>query len=277
MADKHKNKWTVAIRPTKGGRFRKITKIIGLNGAGFSVLSPYHSAKQGIVLKQAVVPEMHQKAGKTTIPWSQVAAFTADDRVKLTYHPDGFVQFSGENPHRIISGRDPHTGEPKGMGIMARPFSNPSQSGPSVGISAWGLQEFEPAEKTDTLITFEPEDFYYRLDRPSDANNWYLAIYVFPTKAVPPVRYDGEQSFMDFALTFPGIAGVPGTIVRLKTIRLEKDDQHDSRTNEVDSHAGRGFACCQCGKAAGRTKPRGAARSGGSTRSKNRCLHDDEY
>ena len=95
--------------------------------------------------------------------WTDCAGFTTENRAKLSYHADGFAQFSSENPGTIISGRDPNTGEPKGLGIMARPFSNPGTSGPSVGISVWGLEDFEEADQEEKLIVFEPSDFYYRL------------------------------------------------------------------------------------------------------------------
>jgi hypothetical protein len=39
MASKSDRRWTVAIRPRTGEVLRKITKIIGLKGDGFSVLT----------------------------------------------------------------------------------------------------------------------------------------------------------------------------------------------------------------------------------------------
>jgi hypothetical protein len=40
---------------------------------------------------------------------------------------------------------------------------------------------------------------------------------------VPPVRFDGDQAKMEFALTCPPTAGVVGSIVTLKMIRLEAE------------------------------------------------------
>ena len=153
--------------------------------------------------------------------WTHCAGFTAENRTKLSYHVDGFAQFSSENQGRIISGRDPNTGEPKGLGIMTRPFSNPITSGPSVGIGVWGLEDFEETDQDEKLIVFEPPDFYYRLWGPDETNLWQLGIYVF--NGVPPVRFDGNQAKMDFALTYPPTAGVVGSIVTLKMIRLEAE------------------------------------------------------
>lgn len=216
-------KWTVAIRPSAGKPLYKITKIISLNGVGFSVLTPYHNAHSGFLFKQVINPQVMLKAGEHHVKWTDCAGFTAENRAKLTYHVDGFAQFSSENQGTIISGRDPHTGEPKGLGVMARPFSNPSSTGPSIGISVWGLGDFELAETKEKLITFEPTDFYYRKWKPDETNMWHLGIYVFPVDSVPPVRFEGDQAVMEFALTFPSTAGVVGSIVKLKTIRLEAE------------------------------------------------------
>jgi hypothetical protein len=166
------------------------------------------------------------RPGEHLLKRTECAGFTADNRTKLSYHVDGFVQFSSENQGTIISGRDPNTGEPKGLGLMARPLSDPSLSGPSVGISVWGLEDFEKADQKEKLIVFEPSDFYYRLWRPDETNLWQLGIYVFPVNAVPPVRYDGDQARLDFALRFPITAGVVGSIVTLKTVRLEAEKVH---------------------------------------------------
>ena len=53
------------------------------------------------------------------------------------------------------------------------------------------------------------------------AGNPSIGIYLF--KGVPPVRFDGNQAKMDFALTYPLTAGVVGSIVTLKMIRLEAE------------------------------------------------------
>lgn len=80
----------------------------------------------------------------------------------MSFHPDGFVQFSGENAARILSGRDTG-GEPKGLGVMFNPLFNPIRSGPTFGVSAWGLEEFDELEPSrDHVITFSQEEMYFR-------------------------------------------------------------------------------------------------------------------
>jgi hypothetical protein len=219
MGKKSDRKWTIAIRPAVDSELRKITKIIGLNGDGFSVLAPYHKARSGFLYKHLMDL---QTLGARHIYWNECVGFTAEDRAKLTYHVDGFAQFSSENPGKIISGRNPKTGEPKGLGLLARPFTTPSVSGPSVGITVWGIEEFETAKDDEQLLIFEPHDFYYRNCTPNSANTWHLAIYVFAVGAIPPLRFQGEQAVMEFALN-PISAGVQGSMVELKTIHLEAE------------------------------------------------------
>jgi hypothetical protein len=222
MAKKSERKWTVAIRPQTGETLRKITKIIGLNGDGFSVLTPYHRARSGFLFKHLMDL---QAGGIRKIPLDACVGFTAEDRVKLTYHLDGFAQFSGENRGKIISGRDPKTREAKGLGLLTHPLRTPIVSGSSVGVTAWGIEEFETAEEGEELIIFEPSEFYYRMSTPKDANVWHLSIYAFPVDAVPPVRFEGGQAVMQFGLNRFS-AGVPGSIVELKTIYLKEERVH---------------------------------------------------
>ncbi|HXY13351.1 MAG TPA: hypothetical protein VEI26_02505 [Terriglobales bacterium] len=220
MGKKSTHKWKIAIRPTEGQEARKITKIIGLNGDGFSVVTPYHKARSGFLFKHLMDL---QTLGVRRIPWEECVGFTADDRAKLSYHVDGFTQFSSENPGKIISGRDEKTGEPKGLGILVRSLKTPSVSGPSVGITVWGIEEFELLGTDENAIIFQPSDCYYRKSSPENANCWHLAIYAFAAGCVPPVRFRGKDAVMEFT-PHPISGGIAGSVVELKTIYLEKEE-----------------------------------------------------
>ena len=125
---------TIAVQG-EDGVIRKITKVIPYSDGGFAVHVPYHKAQIGWLLK---MPVDYKILGTTTIPVSECAEYSAGDRVKLSYHPSGFVQFSGEGPGKITSGLDPSTGEAKGLGIKTNPLSSPIMTGPTFGITAWG-------------------------------------------------------------------------------------------------------------------------------------------
>jgi hypothetical protein len=147
--------------------------------------------------------------------------FTAQDRVKLSYHSDGFVQFSSEIAGRIVSGRDPSTGQPKGLGLFTNPLKKPSWSGPSVGITIWGIDEFDETDEVDEAIIFEPNDWYYRGCTPGEANGWQLAIYPFPINVTPPVRYHEGRALLDVASL--GLGGFLSPVVQMQVIHLRQE------------------------------------------------------
>ena len=215
-------KWTIAIRPASGEAAHKITKVIGLSGTGFSVLTPYHKSKSGFLYKHRInlLP-----LGVSFFNWDECVGFTVEDRVKLTYHIDGFAQFSSEIQGKIISGRDPKTGEPKGLGIYARTLKSPPVSGPSVGVQVWGIEDFDKADEEEDLIVFEPSDVYYRNSTPLTANSWALGIYAFPIGTVPPLQFEGDKGVMLYQ-PHPITAGVPGAVIKMKTIHLAAEKMY---------------------------------------------------
>lgn len=182
---------------------RKLTKIVGYGAQGFAVVTPYHLARSGFVGK---VPRDYSKVGRTWVPHQDIVGFTAESRVKLSYHPDGFVQFSGEVQGTVISGRDPQSGEPKGIGLMSNPLTSPIRSGPTFGITAWGLQDFAAldAPQSDDVVLFGPDDMYFRGTTPAEANALWLEVLAFPKRYWAGVRQRGRDyvltmAFKDFA------------------------------------------------------------------------------
>lgn len=211
--------YTIAIRPNINQVARKITKIIGLKGDGFSVLTPYHKSGSGFLFKAPADPAV---VGKQVIPIDQCIGFTVDARAKLTYHTDGFAQFSSEKKGEIISGRDPVTKEPKGLGLITLPLTTPIWTGASVGITVWGLHDFEPLGNPDkSTLIFEPHHFHYRACSPIDANGWHLEIYAFPKDVVLPCRWDAGHLLVDVAIE--PLWGQLVSIKRLSIIRLSKE------------------------------------------------------
>jgi hypothetical protein len=186
--------WTIAIRPIVGAEARKITKIVSLKDGGFAVLTPYHHANKGFLAK---LP-MPKGGGPHFRRWEEGFTFTAESRVKLSYHADGFAQFSGEDNNKIISGIDPATSNPKGLGIRSNPLSTPTSSGPVVGITVWGLDDYPTVSKVPSgTVIIEPNECYYRGCTPPEADGWVLAIHVFPNDRNPlPVRFRDNTPFM---------------------------------------------------------------------------------
>ncbi len=175
---------TIAIEHQ--GTLRKITKIAPYGGGGFAVLVPYHDARRGHLLKYS--PDHSKRDLK--LPLDEATEYSAEDRVKLSLHPDGFVQFSGENPGKIVSGRDPGTGEPRGLGVMSRPLSAPVNTGPTLAIVVWGLSEFEPLDSASrhNAIVFSEDDYYYRRCSPDTWNGYVIEGFVLENQYWGAVR-----------------------------------------------------------------------------------------
>src|SRR6202034_2676981 len=146
------------------------------------------------------VSVQRSKGSRQTIPWDETTFFSASERVKLSYHKDGFCQFSGERPGTITSGIDPSTELPKGVGIKSKPLSDPVLSGPSVGIAAWGLQDFEELTGSTASIIFEPEDAYYHEGTPSTSNTYMLEGLVLSTAHWTGVRRRGSDLILTLAI-----------------------------------------------------------------------------
>ena len=174
------------------GTLRKITKIVPYKSGGFAVLAPYHKARKGYLLKHPVdYSKRHMKVTR-----DEAVEYSAEDRVKLSLHPDRFVQFSGENPGRIISGRDPNTGEPRGLGIMSHPLSTPINTGPTFGCVAWGAADFAALNGTGKrgVIAFIEEDYYYRGCTPDTWNGYVIEGFVLEERYWGP-RAGVERSW----------------------------------------------------------------------------------
>lgn len=149
----------VILDTTETARAVKVMQIQPYAGGGFAVLAPYHVERQGFLIKH----EVDYTSKEMLIPRSEWIEYSADDRVKLSFHPDGFVQFSGENPRRILSGRDEATGEPKGLGlVMQHPLYEPITTGPTFGMVVWGLSDFAAAKPEDYQggLVFSDRDFH---------------------------------------------------------------------------------------------------------------------
>lgn len=184
------------IRPTVGAEPRKITKIVSLKDGGFSILTPYHQAKRGFLAK---LP-MPKGVGPHSRRWSDGVTFTAENRVKLSYHVDGFAQFSGESSGKIISGIDQTTGKPKGLGVHSNPLLTPTWSGAVAAITVFGIDDYlRTTDETRGTVIFEPDECYYRECSPHEADGWILTIHTFPRNPPLPIRFRNNFPFLQVA------------------------------------------------------------------------------
>jgi hypothetical protein len=205
----------VLVRTTPNGPYHKLTKIVPYADGGFAVLVPYHKERCGWLAKMPV------DYNKTAFPVANAECvnYSAEDRVKLSYHADGFVQFSSETPGKITSGRDPITGEPKGLGLITQPISDPIRTGPTIVVVAWPLADFEvePAPR-ETDIRFDAHEMYYRHCTPEMANAVMLEGFVFHKILWSGVRRN-EKGEYHVSITHSG-SPAPGTVMDWKLVRL---------------------------------------------------------
>ncbi len=145
-------KYTVLYE--KGGECYKLCKIIYGPDGSYYVTSPYHPSTEAVLGVQTVnyaLSEMTFSAEET------IDTASADDderRLKLSHHPDGFVQFSGQG---ITSGKD-SAGNIRGIGVMSWPLDEPVP-GPAFSLSMSGLEQFQRASKIkDTPLLFTDQE-----------------------------------------------------------------------------------------------------------------------
>src|SRR4051794_10977746 len=116
--------WTIVV-DAFGGRY-KIAKVWFGSDGSYYVSCPYHGHATAHLFRCAV----NYARQEQLIAFSEMAdsAGLDDERrgLKLSHHPDGFIQFSGEG---VLSGREPD-GSPKGVGVVSWPLDNPA-TGPS--------------------------------------------------------------------------------------------------------------------------------------------------
>jgi hypothetical protein len=188
-------KRTTVVAAEFGPTPRRLCKVIPLSDGGFSITAPYHNAQSGSLFKAPRIRE----PGTSYVPFSELVPFMASDRVKLSYHADGFVQFSGEDSRKIRSGIE--NGVPKGLGLKTNPLNRPVQSGPSIGCMIWGYDHFAPwvRRADEAALLFGPGDFYSEPSGSEDRQDCCaLSFFVFPADqledAVGPVDTGDELS-----------------------------------------------------------------------------------
>jgi hypothetical protein len=150
----------------------------------------------------------------------EVAVLEDDDkRLKLSHHPDGFIQFSGEG---VLSGRN-QDGSPKGLGTYSWPLRRPTL-GPSFGM-AFGDPHGSgrPTMGRPRTVIFEEEDIAHM--RKGELAGLRIAGYYLPVpwreyvQRIGPDRYEigivnpGAQAVLRLrVLLAPVDSDLPGLI-----------------------------------------------------------------
>ncbi|HUE74803.1 MAG TPA: hypothetical protein VMP01_28300 [Pirellulaceae bacterium] len=188
----------------KNGVDYKLTRIwFGADGS-YYVTSPYHPDKRAFLMKIRV----NYSLDEMTVPFEDAidtASLDEDEqRLKLSHHPDGFVQFSGEG---VLSGRDAH-GVPRGMGVVSWPLDMPVP-GPAIVLLVRNIEGFEqaPSRPSDALVFSDNE-----ICAVPGADTLHLEGHYFPSPWRRFVRFDADGA-PTISVLHPA-----GAILRLKVI-----------------------------------------------------------
>src|SRR6185312_16257931 len=112
-------KYTVVYE--SGNSRHKLLKVMLSDDGSYYATCPYHDSDRVDLWKGTInYANPSRRRGDKPI---ELAVLEDDKhRLKLSHHPDGFVQFSG---HGVRSGRN-KDGSPKGVGLMSFPLSRPT-------------------------------------------------------------------------------------------------------------------------------------------------------
>jgi hypothetical protein len=176
---------TVVAIEEASGVIRKVAKILPYR-IGFAVLTPYHRSRAGFLCRHTVdyskryikVPVVADSEGSGEEP--EVVSYAASNRVKLSFHEDGFVQFSGETQGTITSGKD-SGGQAKGMGLTVNRLGAPlATEGPNFGLTVSYIEEFDAFEQDDKCAVFTNSDIYLRDCTAEDWDYFVIEGFIMP-------------------------------------------------------------------------------------------------
>ncbi|SET61700.1 hypothetical protein SAMN05660297_02942 [Natronincola peptidivorans] len=177
-------KYTIIIE--ENNKLFQISKLLFMNCGGFSVFSPYHNANTGLLGKYRV--DYTKKS--FSLECINYKTYSAKNKAKLSFHGDGFIQFSSVVEGTIISGKK-EDGSFKGLGIQRSTLKNILTTGPICSMTIWGLDDyklFTKKRKKDTIILAE-QDMNYRHCDEEKWNAYVIEITQFPKLLFKKIEY----------------------------------------------------------------------------------------
>ena len=140
-----------------------LCKIIFGGDGSYFVTAPYHPHDRAIIAKFTVNYAHEDQFFPLDEAVDIGVLEDAEQRLKLSHHPDGFLQFSG---HGVVSGRD-EAGKIRGIGVKSWPLYEPTL-GPSFSVAfsspvACGRPSDEGKAK-ERLVFYEDEIEHMRPD-----------------------------------------------------------------------------------------------------------------
>jgi hypothetical protein len=177
---------TIAIE--MGGELIKLMKFWWGTDGSYYFSCPYIPGGRALLMKTTVNYSKQEQESRLEEALELALLEDDDRRLKVSHHPDGFLQFSGEG---IRSGRNAD-GQPKGIGTTSWRVTNPTR-GPSFGMSVFGLHAFARLgqARPGDLVFKENEMFL-----PSGWRSLHIEGYILPRLWARFVRKEGNGAFI---------------------------------------------------------------------------------
>lgn len=180
---------------------------------GFALAVPYHKERCGHLAKHRLQYEHHEYHSRL----SEWVEYSASDKVKLSIHLTGFVQFSSSTNSKIVSGIDPVTKQPRGLGLLGSPIP-PNFRGPLCGMLAWGLDSFEDfSSSSGEKVLFTDSDLYFKRCTPGNHNGVSVEFFLLPVMSWSGVQRRDGNLILD--MVFPNFDAAFG-VVSLRVLPL---------------------------------------------------------
>jgi hypothetical protein len=159
--------------------------------------SPYYPPSPGVLFK-AKQPTVGTAGG---LGWMEtLGRYFVDVPVKLSIHPSGLVQFSMTG--KIRSGMDDAFWLAKGLGIHCPPLWHPIETGPTFGLTMFGLKrckQWAPQQaKGVRSLIFEEGDFLDREEHNRTYHRYDIQFFIFPAELRREAVYLPEKGWVVF-------------------------------------------------------------------------------
>lgn len=107
-----------------------LCKIMFGGDGSYYVTAPYHPLNRAVIAKMTINYAAGEQYNALSDALDVGVLDDEDKRLKLSHHPDGFLQFSG---HGVLSGLD-ELRRPRGLGVFSWPLIKPTL-GPSFSVA----------------------------------------------------------------------------------------------------------------------------------------------
>lgn len=159
--------YTIAYN--KGGVTVDLCKVILGGDGSYYITAPFHPHDKAIA---SLITVNYARQEENLLDFTraiEVGVLNDDDRrLKLSHHPDGFLQFSGEG---VLSGRD-REGGARGLGVQSWPLHEPTL-GPSFGL-AFGdpLRSGRATKNKSRTVVLHEEDVAHMRKGLTASTSW---------------------------------------------------------------------------------------------------------